>query len=227
MAALISSDQITALVLSGGRGARMGGTDKGLQPFRGQPLIQTVLERLAAQTLRPAQLAINANRNAERYTAIGTTFGAPVWPDGAADASGHRPDEFPGPLVGILAGLERAATPYLLTVPCDVPWLPLSLCERLARALQDDSSADLAVALGPNDPAAQAQLQPMFCLLRRDAQGRLAHDLSAWLDAGERQARAWIARQRHVIARFGASVDDPFAFANANTPEQLQRLGNH
>jgi molybdopterin-guanine dinucleotide biosynthesis protein A len=224
MAVLISGDQITALVLAGGRGARMGGADKGLQPFRGQPLIQTVLERLAAQTLRPAQLAINANRNAERYTAIGTTFGAPVWPDGAADASGHRPDEFPGPLVGILAGLERATTPYLLIVPCDVPWLPLSLCERLAQALQSDSAADLAVALGPDSPAAQAQLQPLFCLLRRDPPGRLAQALSAWLSAGERKARAWIARQRHIIVRFDAAADGPFAFANANTPDQLRRL---
>jgi molybdopterin-guanine dinucleotide biosynthesis protein A len=227
MAALISGDQITALVLAGGRGARMGGADKGLQAFRGQPLVRAVLERLAAQTLRPAHLVISANRNAQRYGAIGAAFGAPVWPDSAAVPSGHHPAPFPGPLAGMLAGLERAATPYLLTAPCDAPSLPLSLCERLAQALQDDPAADLAVAVGSDGQTTPVQLQPMFCLLRRDAQGRLARDLSVWLNAGERKARAWIARQRYAITCFDAPADDPFAFANANTPEQLRRLESH
>jgi molybdopterin-guanine dinucleotide biosynthesis protein A len=227
MARVISGDQITALVLAGGRGARMGGADKGLQPFRGQPLVRAVLERLAGQTLRPLHIAINANRNAERYAAIGAAFDAPVWPDSVALPSGHATGEFPGPLAGILVGLERAATPYLLTVPCDAPLLALSLCERLAQALQDDPVDDLAVAYGLSEAAGQAQLQPMFCLLRRGAQGRLAQDLSAWLGAGERKAHAWIARQRHAIAHFAASVDEPCAFANANTLEDLQRLDNY
>jgi molybdopterin-guanine dinucleotide biosynthesis protein A len=221
-------DAITALILAGGRGARMGNADKGLQPFRGQPLVRTVLERLAGQTLRPGRIAISANRNANHYAGIGAAFNAPVWPDGTVAQPGNQSDpspiEFSGPLAGVLAGLERAATLYLLTVPCDAPLLPLSLCERLMQSLQDDPEADLAAAFGLGGPAAPAQLQPMFCLLRRDRQERLAHDLSAWLSAGKRQARAWIARQRHVIARFDTPADDPFGFANANTPEQLQQL---
>jgi len=239
MTTVISGDQITALVLAGGRGARMGGLDKGLQPFRGQPLVCTVLERLAAQTLRPTYIAINANRNVARYVTLGAPFDAPVWPDGVAFGALAQPDgaaaqsgkpgeslpiEFPGPLAGILAGIERAATPYLLTVPCDAPLLPLSLCERLVQTLQDDPKADLAVAQWSDGPTAPAQLQPTFCLLRRDSQGRLARDLSAWLSAGQRRARAWITRQRHAIARFTAPADDPRAFANANTLEQLQGL---
>jgi molybdopterin-guanine dinucleotide biosynthesis protein A len=224
MAVLISGDQITALVLSGGQGARMGGVDKGLQPFRGQPLIRTVLARLAAQTLRPAHLAINANRNAERYAAIGAAFGAPVWPDnGPAPSDNCRP-LFSGPLAGILAGLERAVTPYLLIVPCDTPWLSLLLCAYLARALQQDRAADMSVAVELDAATAQPQLQPMFCLLRRDAQGRLVRDLSAWLNTGERKARTWIARQRYATAHFDASADGLFTFANANTIEQLGRL---
>ncbi|MDR0458672.1 MAG: molybdenum cofactor guanylyltransferase MobA, partial [Burkholderiaceae bacterium] len=123
-----------------------------------------------------------------------------------------------------VAGRERAATPCLLTAPCDAPLLPRSRCERLAQALQDDPQADLAVAEGSDGPATQPQLQPAFCLLRRDAQGRLARDLSAWLSAGQHRASAWIARQRHAIARFAAPADDPRAFANANTLEQLRRL---
>jgi molybdopterin-guanine dinucleotide biosynthesis protein A len=220
MRTLISGDQITALVLAGGRGARMGGADKGLQPFRGQPLVCAVLQRLTAQTLRPARIAISANRNADRYAAIGAAFDAPVWPDDGTAQDG----EFAGPLAGILTGLKRTATPYLLTVPCDAPLLPLSLCERLVQALQGDPSADMAVTDVSGDASATAQLQPTFCLLRRDAQRRLAQDLSAWLGAGQRKARVWIERQRHVIAHFAAPADDPRAFANANTLEQLQRL---
>jgi molybdopterin-guanine dinucleotide biosynthesis protein A len=222
MAILISGDQITALVIAGGRGARMGGLDKGLQPFHGQPLVRTVLDRLAAQTLRPARIAINANRNIERYAAIGTMFGAAVWSDDMAAQTSSI--EFFGPLAGMLVGLQRATTPYMLTMPCDAPLLPLSLCERLAQALQDNPAADMAVANGPGEAEAPAQLQPLFTLLRRDAYGRLAHDLSGWLDAGERQARAWIARQRHVTTHFAASVETPCPFANANTLEQLRRL---
>jgi len=223
MTSPITGDQITALVLAGGRGARMGGADKGLQPFRGQPLVRTVLERLAAQTLPPARLAISANRNTGHYAAIGAAFGAPVWADDMA-ASGSSRAEFAGPLAGMLTGLECAATPYLLTAPCDAPLLPLSLCERLALALQDDPAADLAVADGPGDAAGHPQPQPLFCLLRRGAAGQLAQDLSAWLGAGERKARAWMARRRHAIVRFDSPTDDPRAFANANTLEELRRL---
>jgi molybdopterin-guanine dinucleotide biosynthesis protein A len=224
MATSIHGDQITAMILSGGRGTRMGGADKGLQSFRGQPLVCAVLERLAAQTLRPARMAINANRHPERYAAIGTAVGAPVWPDNASAQPGNYRYPFSGPLAGILTGLERASTPYLLIVPCDAPRLSLSLCERLAQALQHDLAVDLAVAVGLDDATAQAQLQPMFCLLRRDVQGRLARDLSAWLNTGERQARTWIARQRYATAHFDASADGSFAFANINTMEQLRRL---
>ena len=225
---MITIDQITALVLSGGRGVRMGGADKGLQPFRGQPLVCAVLERLAAQTLPPAHIAINANRNADRYRAIGAAFGAPVWPDDAAPRSDNFSGEFAGPLAGMLAGLRRAATPYLLTVPCDAPLLPLSLCERLAQALQGDPTADLAVADGSGDASGQTQLQPMFCLLRcSDAPGRLAQDLSAWLGAGQRKTRAWIARQRSAIVRFAAPSVDACAFANANTLEHLRQMESY
>ncbi|MDO5625931.1 MAG: molybdenum cofactor guanylyltransferase, partial [Pseudomonadota bacterium] len=109
---------ITALLLAGGRGSRMGGVDKGLQPFNGAPLAVNALRRLQQQTLPPAAVMVNANRNLAVYA----SFGAPVWPDTLAD--------FAGPLAGFLTGLERCETPLLLTLPCDVPRFPLSLCER-------------------------------------------------------------------------------------------------
>ena len=102
----IDRSQITGLILAGGRGSRMGGVDKGLQPYHGVPLALHALMRLAPQV---GELMINANRNLAAYE----SFGAAVWPDAT--------DEFAGPLAGFLAGLERCETPLLATVPCDTP----------------------------------------------------------------------------------------------------------
>jgi len=126
----IERDQITGMVLAGGRGSRMGGVDKGLQNHLGMPMALHTLLRLAPQV---GSVMINANRNLAAYESMGV----PVWPDAQAD--------YPGPLAGMLAGLERCETPYLVTVPCDTPNFPLDLVERLARAL-DAEGADLAMA---------------------------------------------------------------------------------
>ncbi|MFT4194352.1 molybdenum cofactor guanylyltransferase MobA [Ottowia sp.] len=189
---------ITALLLAGGRGTRMGGMDKGLQAFNGMPLALHALRRLRRQTLPPAELAINANRHLDDYRA----FGVPVWPDSLPG--------FPGPLAGFLTGLAHCRTPLLLTLPCDVPRFPLSLCERLAQALQAPG-ADIAVA-------ATERAQPVFCLLRAGAD--LHDDLATYLAESGRQVEAWTARHRRVVVPF----DDPHAFANANTLQELRAL---
>ncbi len=110
------SNDISGLILAGGRGTRMGGVDKGLQLHLGVPLAQHALERLRPQV---AALMLNANRNLPAYQAMGV----PVWPDEMAD--------FPGPLAGMLAGLMHGRTPYLVTVPCDSPNFPDDLVARL------------------------------------------------------------------------------------------------
>src|SRR5947209_14549865 len=122
---MIARDDITGLVLAGGRGSRMGGVDKGLQPHRGMPLAMQALLRLAPQV---GALMINANRNLGAYESMGV----PVWPDALPD--------YAGPLAGFLAGLERCETPYLVTVPCDSPLFPPDLVERLLAALERDDA---------------------------------------------------------------------------------------
>ncbi len=207
----IISAQITAVLLAGGRGSRMGGVDKGLQPFRGVPLALNALQRLRAQTLPPAALLVNANRNLSAYAELG----APVWPDALPD--------FAGPLAGFLTGLAHCQTPFLLTVPCDVPCFPLSLCERLANALQAPE-VDIAMASAPEvDDAGQPRLrrQPVFCLLHAD---RLRQPLQAFTEAGGRQIDAWTAQHARVIVPFDQTGDDPLAFANANTLDELRQL---
>ena len=117
---IFSTQDVTGIILAGGRGSRMGGVDKGLQNFQGMPMALTALMRLGPQV---SEVMINANRNLSAYESFGTA----VWPDGLAD--------FAGPLAGFLVGLERAETPYLVTIPCDCPCCPLDLVQRLGDAL--------------------------------------------------------------------------------------------
>lgn len=203
---MIEHNQITGIVLAGGKGSRMGGTDKGLQNFNGTPLALHALLRLQMQDggLVGDQM-INANRNLAAYEA----FGVPVWPDSISD--------FPGPLGGFLTGLERCETPYLLTVPCDVPRFPLDLARRLAAAF-DDPATEIAMASAPED--GQLRTQPVFCLMRID----LMESLTAFTQGGGRKIDAWTAQHRTVEVPFNLPGDDGDAFRNANTLAELHAL---
>jgi len=200
MAAIRTAD-ITGLVLAGGRGSRMGGIDKGLQPFRGQAMALHALQRLAPQT---GQMLLNANRNTADYAA----WGYPVVADAAPD--------FAGPLAGMLAGLRQCRTGWLATVPCDSPRFPLDLVARLAAA----EPSGMAVVTACTAPAAAPRLQPVFCLIA----ARLAPALADYLAQGGRKVGEWAAQQEAVRVPFGPPQDDPLAFANANTLEELSAL---
>jgi molybdopterin-guanine dinucleotide biosynthesis protein A len=204
---MIQPHEITAMVLAGGRGSRMGGADKGLQNFNGVPLALHTLMRLQMQEgQRVGDLMINANRNLGAYEA----FGVPVWPDNMAD--------FPGPLGGFLTGLERCETPYLLTVPCDTPRLPLDLVERMAAAF-DDPATEIAMAAAPEDDG-QLRTQPVFCLMPVG----LLESLTQFTQEGGRKIDAWTARHHTVVVPFDRPEDDPKAFFNANTLAELHTL---
>lgn len=184
----------------------MGGADKGLQLFHGAPLAANALQRLRQQTLPPAHVLISANRHLGDYQRLGVPVHADALPG------------FAGPLAGFLTGLTHARTPLLLTVPCDVPRFPLSLCERLAHALQAQK-ADIAMATAPGGDG-RPQAQPTFCLMRTHLQG----SLQAYLAAGGRKVGAWAAQHGPALAPFGPPDDDPLAFANANTLAELHWL---
>ncbi len=203
---------ITAVVLAGGRGSRMGGVDKGLQNFRGMPLVMHALMRLQMQEgALIGESMVNANRNLSAYESMGVS----VWPDAS-------PDEFAGPLAGFLTGLERCESPLLLTVPCDTPLFPLDLAQRLMQAL-DEGDADIAVASAPErDPAGQMRTrpQPVFCLAKAD----LMESLVVFMQNGGRKIDAWTAQHKVAHASFDAAGDDLNAFANVNTLQELQAL---
>jgi molybdopterin-guanine dinucleotide biosynthesis protein A len=206
---LINPQDITAVILAGGRGSRMGGVDKGLQSFKGLPLALHTLQRLQMGG-GVGKVMINANRNLAAYE----SFGVPVWPDGLAD--------YAGPLAGFLTGLERCETTYLLTVPCDTPQLPFDLAQRLADTLIRQE-ADLAMVSAPEtgkDGQIQLRAQPVFCLLRVE----LLESLVRFTQTGGRKIDAWTAQHNTALVPFDQQGDDPEAFFNANTLAELQSL---
>ena len=195
---MIARDEITGLVLAGGRGARMGGVDKGLQNHLGTPLALHALLRLGPQV---GEVMINANRNLGAYESMGV----PVWPDTLPD--------YAGPLAGFLTGLERCETPFMVTVPCDSPRFPLDLVERLADGLE---SNDAEIALAATRTVDATQVHPVFCLMKTS----LLESLVRFTQGGQRKIDRWTAQHRCVEVIF----DDAAAFANANTAGELRQL---
>jgi molybdopterin-guanine dinucleotide biosynthesis protein A len=171
-------EKITGIVLAGGLGRRMGGVDKGLQPYRGRPLVQWAIERLAPQV---DELLVNANQNAAAYARLGHRV--------VADELGG----FAGPLAGLHAGMNVAAHPLVATVPCDSPHLPLDLVARLRAAL---GANDLAVA------KTGAQPHPVFSLVRRSV---LAH-LESFLVRGGRKIDDWYSTLKVAEVAFDGEV---------------------
>ena len=191
----IPAQHISGLLLAGGQGARMGGLDKGLQVFRGEPLALHVLRRLAPQV---GPLMISANLHLDIYRQFGY--------DVISDAS----TGFQRPLAGMHAGLLRCSTPWLLSAPCDSPFLPTDLAERLAQAV-NTMGADLAYAVTGEGPMSQAH--PVFSLMRAS----LRDELGRYLHSGSRQVRAWQHSVHAVAVRFA----DEAAFRNLNTIADL------
>ena len=186
---------VTGVILAGGQGSRMGGVDKGLQPFRGQPMVAHVVERVAHQV---DELRINANRNAQAYA----QFGHRVIADEIAG--------FAGPLAGFERGLAHAQGALVVTAPCDSPFLPGDLVARLRHALED-ARADLAVARTGDQP------HPVFSLMRRDVHPSLRD----FLASGQRKIDKWYASLEVVEVAFD---DEAEAFLNINTREELAGL---
>lgn len=189
------TELITGVLLAGGRASRMGGIDKGLVMWRGQPLYQHVLQRFSPQT---CNMLINANRNIERYQ----LSGYPVIPDTLAG--------YPGPLAGMLAGLNAAAQDWVAFAPCDTPLLPLDFVSQL----YNQKGTALAAYLTDGEHA-----HPTLALLHRS----LHTELAAFLQQGGHKLQ-------HFMQRISASAvvyqGEPQALTNFNTAEALQEYEN-
>jgi len=196
---MISSKDITGLILAGGRAQRMGGIDKGLIPFHDKPLIESAIAKLKPQV---QTIVINANRNITKYAG----YGYPVIMD-------ETPD-FSGPLAGFSVGLKACKTPYLLTSPCDSPLLPNNLAEQLSAEME---RGDFQLVYASSKEAdGKVWAQPVFCLMRANLQDSLA----SFLLKGDLKIDHWFKELRSSTVIF----DDPKVFANVNTPEELKSL---
>ena len=184
--------RLTGLILAGGQGRRMGGVDKGLQLLHGRPMVEWVLERLEPQV---TAVVINANQHQADYARYGRRV--------VADEIGG----FAGPLAGLHAGLKANVHPFLVTVPCDSPFLPRDLVSRLHAALVAQH-ADLAVAKTGDQP------HPVFALVR----AALSTHLAGFLEAGGRKIDGWYAALQVVEVPFD---DQAEAFSNINTRDEL------
>lgn len=196
---MIAPENITGLILAGGRAQRMGGIDKGLIPFLGQPLIASAISRLQNQV---GSILINANRNITQYA----TYGYPVILD-------ETPD-FSGPLAGFSAGLQACKTPYLLTSPCDSPMLPLDLGVNLAEEMTRGDFELVYASSKEND--GKVWTQPVFCLMRAD----LLKSLQNFLAKGDLKIDRWFKELHSSTVVF----ENANAFSNVNTPEELKIL---
>jgi molybdenum cofactor guanylyltransferase len=183
--------QVTALILAGGRGSRMGGQDKGLTPLLGKPMIEYILEQIAPQV---DHVMINANRNLDKYQRYGHT----VISDNLND--------YQGPLAGFAAGLDNSPTELMITLPCDGPTLPHELVSKLLKAMQSEN-ADIVVAHDGK------RLQPVYALLKRS----LLPSLNEFLANGDRKIDLWYPKHRMTTADFSEVTE---AFNNVNTPQQ-------
>jgi molybdopterin-guanine dinucleotide biosynthesis protein A len=187
------------VVLAGGQSRRMGGGDKGLLRFGPGTILGHAIERLAPQVSR---VVLNANGDAARFEHLGL----PVLPDSL--------EGFPGPLAGVLAGLDHAAAmgaTEIVTIAADTPFFPPNLVERLM-------SANTPLALSATqDPERGLMRHPTFGLWPV----ALRDDLRAALEDGLRKVVLWT--DRHDAATVEFPVDDVDPFFNINTPEDLAR----
>jgi molybdenum cofactor guanylyltransferase len=186
---------ITAVILAGGKARRMEGEDKGLITLNDRAMIDYIISALRPQA---GTIIINANRNQAQYS----LYGLPVIADIMED--------YLGPLVGMATGMQNSDTPYIVTAPCDSPFIPDALVEKLYRTLADNQ-ADISVA---HDGT---RMQPVFALLRCN----LLPDLLAYLEGGGRKIDSWYKQHRLAIADFSAAPD---TFLNLNTPQDRLML---
>ena len=186
---------IFGLILAGGLSRRMGGGDKSLTRLGGRTLLERVAARLAPQV---GALALNANGDPARFG-----IALPVIPDSMPD--------HPGPLAGVLAGLDHIAAhhpamEWLLTAPADCPFLPADLATRLLAAR---GAAPVVMA------ASGERHHPVVALWHAG----LRAELRRALEDGERRVGFWAAQQGAATVEWPAAPFDPFA--NVNTPDDL------
>ena len=189
-------NQVTGVVLAGGMARRMQQQDKGLQLFKGLPLINYAINAISPLV---DQCLISANRNVEQYQ----QYGFPVITD--------LNQNFDGPLAGILAAMQHAQYSVLLVMPCDSPFMRTEYLQRLISAMTDDT--DICIAVD------HERLHPVFMTVKT----RLKMNLQAYLDSGERKLQTWLLQHQVKHVDY-ADISD--SLINVNDLQQLAELNH-
>ena len=184
----INIDNVTGIILAGGKARRMGGEDKGLIEIHGKAMISYVIDALKPQV---NTILINANRNQEHYK----QFGYPVFSDELKD--------FQGPLAGIAMAMKLSATKYICTCPCDGPLIAKDLVTRLYKSILEQK-AEIAAAYDGE------RIQPVYALLPCG----LSSSLNTYLESGERKIDHWFEQHRLIKVDFSDCTN---CFININT----------
>jgi molybdenum cofactor guanylyltransferase len=196
----LDKQNITAVILAGGKGRRLEGQDKGLIVYQHKMLIQHVIDRIHAQV---SNIVINANRNQETYEALGYS----VIRDEMSD--------FQGPLAGFATAMKSVKTDYIITLPCDGPSIPLDLVARMIDEINSISNTHNCIAVAHDG----IRMQTVHALIPVS----LIDSLETFLSNGDRKVDRWYAEHEIVLVDFS---DQPKAFFNINQKEQLLQAHN-
>ena len=191
---MIDKNNITAVILSGGRSSRMQGEDKGLILLNDKPLIGYVADVVNSKVVR---LLISANRNIDAYQQYGEVISDEL-------------TDFQGPLAGIAKAMSVVSTPYLLVLPCDSPLVNEIVIDRLIKCMAD-KNVDICVA------GDGTRIHPTFALIKTS----LKDNLLAFLDSGERKLGLWIEQNNFQKVDFS---DQPKVFINLNNPQDFDKI---
>jgi len=191
---MVTKDNLTAVILSGGQSSRMQGKDKGLILLNDKPLISYVVDVIDDRTSR---LLISANRNVDAYQQYGEVISDEL-------------TNFQGPLAGISTALSKTNTTYLLILPCDSPMVNKIVIDRLIDQM-DRSDVDICVA---DDGL---RMHPAIALIRAN----LENNLLAFLESGERKLGLWI--EQNNFRKVDCS-NYPEAFVNLNSPRDFDKI---
>ena len=192
----ITRKEITGIILAGGLGSRMGRVNKGLQLLHGEPMVMHILRTLSPQV---ASVMINANHDLKVYEQFNQTIHSDIFSD------------YVGPLAGIHVGLKNCSTQYLLSVPCDAPFLPIDLATKLAISLEDEK-ADIAIAFTKENN--RIQHHPVFCLMK----STLCSHLEKFIQQGGRKVTEW----QSTLKMANTYFEETEKFQNINHLEELK-----
>jgi molybdopterin-guanine dinucleotide biosynthesis protein len=189
---LISKDQVSGCVLAGGLSRRMG-KNKAWLKIGGKALIQHSVDLLNSHA---SNVLISANQNVDLYQSLG------------CDVVTDCEDGYQGPLMGILSALKSCQTPWLIFLPCDLPYLPHDTVSRLLRC-QLKEGTSLVIAKD------EKRLQPLVGLIHTS----LAPSLEVFLQSSGRKVEEWVRQQSHAEADFSDALN---AFTNINTKDDWE-----